>query len=321
MGGARRRPCCFGPMRPLTNIWESDHGEARNDQDPAELDRRHRLLLRDQEEPAQHHREDVVPQVRPGGEEARRVQGRQDQVSMNAGNLPGSQPVQCPVPSSGSMTILPIFTRIPLRAAIAGALALAVPAALAVSATPAAAQADQLDQAVTALRSITTLRADFNQADRNGQVVRGVLTFKSPGRIRFEYERSVNMLIVSNGRSLTLIDYDVAQLERWPISDSPLGALLDPRRDVKRYGKLLPTSNPNVISIEVKDPKKPEYGVITLIFVRDAAAPGGLELNSWVQLDAQNKRTTVRLSNQRYGIAVPDSAFTYRDPRRTAGRP
>ena len=213
------------------------------------------------------------------------------------------------------------FTRIPLRAAIAGALALAVPAALAVSASPAAAQADQLDQAVTALRSITTLRADFNQADRNGQVVRGVLTLKSPGRIRFEYERSVNMLVVSNGRSLTLIDYDVNQVQRWPIGNSPLGALLDPRRDVKRYGKLLPTSNPNMVSIEVRDPNKPEYGTFTFIFVRDAAAPGGLELNSWVALDAQNKRTTVRLSNQRYGIPVADSAFTYRDPRRTGGRP
>ena len=240
---------------------------------------------------------------------------------MNAGNLPGSQPVQCPVPKSGSMTILHRFTRTPLRAAIAGALAFAVPAALAIPAIPAAAQADRLDQAVAALRSISTLRADFSQTDRNGQVVRGVLTLKNPGRIRFEYERSANMLVVSNGRSLTLIDYDVAQVQRWPISNSPLGALLDPRRDVKRYGKLLPTSNPNVISIEVKDPKKPEYGTITLVFVRNAAAPGGLELTSWVALDAQNKRTTVRLSNQRYGIAVADSAFNYRDPRRTGGRP
>lgn len=220
------------------------------------------------------------------------------------------------------MTILHSLTRTPLRAAIAGALALAVPAALAFSAAPAAAQDDRLDQAVTALRAISTMRADFSQTDRNGQVVRGVLTLKNPGRIRFEYERSVNMLVVSNGRSLTLVDYDVAQVQRWPIGNSPLGALLDPRRDVKRYGKLLPTSNPNVISIAVEDAKKPEYGEITLIFVRNAAAPGGLELNSWVALDAQNKRTTVRLSNQRYGIAVADSAFNYRDPtRRTGGRP
>jgi outer membrane lipoprotein-sorting protein len=209
----------------------------------------------------------------------------------------------------------------PLKILWAGALALALPAALALPLAPAAAQADQLDQVVSALRAISTMKAEFVQTDRNGQSVRGVLTLKNPGRIRFEYERSANMLIVSNGRSLTMVDYDVDQVQRWPISNSPLGALLDPKRDVKRYGRLLPTANPDVLSIEVKDPRKPEYGTITLIFVRDGSAPGGLELTSWVALDAQNKRTTVRLSNQRYGVAVADSAFTYRDPRRTSRRP
>jgi len=209
----------------------------------------------------------------------------------------------------------------PLRAAMAGALAFAVPAAIALPATTAVAQTDKLDQIVGALRGISTMKADFVQTDRNGQSVRGELTLKRPGRIRFEYEKGVNMLVVSNGRSLTLVDYDVDQVQRWPISNSPLGALLDPNRDVKRYGKLMPTSNPNVVSVEVKDPKKPEYGTITMVFVRDANAPGGYELNSWVALDAQNKRTTVRLSNQRYGVSVADSAFTYRDPRTTSRRP
>src|SRR5687767_5908619 len=219
------------------------------------------------------------------------------------------------------MTTLPKIPFAPTRAALAAALALSVPAALVLPAAPVAAQADRLDQVVSALRGITTMKADFVQTDRNGQSVRGVLTLKNPGRIRFEYERAANMLIVSNGRSLTLVDYDVDQVQRWPISNSPLGALLDPKRDVKRYGRLMPTANPDVLSIEVKDPRKPEYGTITLIFVRNAGAPGGLELTSWVALDAQNKRTTVRLSNQRYGVAVPNSAFTFRDPRRTSRRP
>ena len=212
------------------------------------------------------------------------------------------------------------LTLTPLRAAFAGALALAVPAALTLPVAPAVAQGDQLDQVVAALRGITTMKADFVQTDRTGQSVTGVLTLKNPGRIRFAYTGN-DLLIVSNGRSLTLVDYEVNQVERWPIGNSPLGALLDPKRDVKRYGRLLPTQNPNVLSIEVKDARKPEYGTMTLIFVRNPDAPGGLELNSWVALDAQNKRTTVRLSNQRYGVAVPDSTFTYRDPRRTTRRP
>lgn len=218
------------------------------------------------------------------------------------------------------MIILPKVSNLRARAAFA-ALALAVPIGVAFPTTAAVAQADRLDNVVRALRSITTMKADFVQTDRSGQSVRGELTLKNPGRIRFEYERGVNMLVVSNGRSLTLIDYEVNQVERWPITNSPLGALLDPNRDVKRYGKLVPTSNSNVISVEVKDPGKPEYGTITMIFTRDASAPGGWELNSWVALDAQNKRTTVRLSNQRYGMSVADSTFNYRDPRRTTRRP
>jgi len=210
----------------------------------------------------------------------------------------------------------------PLRAAICLALAAAVPASLVAPGVPAAAaDTGTLDQVVGALRSISTLKASFTQTDRKGATVRGELTLKSPGRIRFEYEKGVNMLVVSDGRALTLVDYDVNQVQRWPISNSPLGALLDPKRDVKKYGKVIPTGNPNVFSIEVRDPKRPEYGVITLVFIRDSSAPGGLELSSWVALDSQNQRTTVRLSNQRYGIGVADSAFTFRDPRRTSRRP
>ncbi|MYL98686.1 outer membrane lipoprotein carrier protein LolA [Novosphingobium sp. FGD1] len=188
-----------------------------------------------------------------------------------------------------------------------------VPASTALAASPE--DARHLSQAVEALRAIDTLKADFVQTDRSGQSVRGALTLKRPGRIRFQYEKSANMLIVGDGKALTLIDYDVRQVQRWPISNSPLGALLDPKRDVAKYGKVLSTGNPNVVSIEVRDRSHPEYGVITLIFQRKASAPGGLELTYWVALDSQNKRTTIALSNQRYGVPVTDNDFRWVDPR------
>lgn len=219
------------------------------------------------------------------------------------------------------MLTLKKLPTITLHAVIAGALGVAVPTALlSLAAAPAVAQTSQLDQAVAALRGISTMTADFTQTDRKGQTLSGKLTLKRPGKIRFEYGKGANMLVVSNGKSLYLVDYEVKQVQRWPISNSPLGALLDPSRDVKRYGKLVPQGGDNVIGVEVRDTKRPEFGVITLVFVRDPSAPGGLELVSWVALDAQNGRTTVRLSNQRYGTAVADSAFTFRDPRKTGGR-
>ena len=220
------------------------------------------------------------------------------------------------------MKHLSISAKDPLRVALAGALAFALPAtALVAPAIPAAAQSGELDRVVAALRGITTMKANFTQTDRAGRTVRGELTLKQPGKIRFEYEKGTDMLVVSDGKAVSFVDYEVNQVQRWPISNSPLGALLDPKRDVKRYGKLVPTGNPNVLSIEVKDPKKPEYGAITLVMVKNAGAPGGLELASWVALDSQNQRTTVRLSNHRYGVSVADSAFRFRDPRRSSRRP
>ncbi|WDA42504.1 LolA family protein [Erythrobacter sp. BLCC-B19] len=209
----------------------------------------------------------------------------------------------------------------------AGALALGlIPGERAPLAPPAMAQsasksAADLDKVVGALRAISTMKADFTQTDRQGQTLRGTMTLKRPGKIRFDYGKDADFLVVSNGKSLYVIDYEVSQVERWPIGNSPLGALFDPDKDVKRYGKMVPTGNPDVLSVEVRDPKKPEFGMITLIFVKNAAAPGGLQLTHWVALDAQNNRTRVNLSNQRYGVAVADSAFTFKDPRRTARRP
>lgn len=194
---------------------------------------------------------------------------------------------------------------------VSGAAPARAPAAASVAPAPSA----QLDQAVAALRGISTLRAQFTQTDRNGQVVRGQLTLKRPGRIRFQYEKGVPLLIVSDGKALTMIDYEVRQVQRWPIRNSPLGALLDPTRDISRYGTLRPTGNPDVLSIEVRDRAHPEYGVITLIFVRKASAPGGFELTRWVALDSQSKLTTIALSNHRYGEAVGDGEFRWTDPR------
>ena len=210
--------------------------------------------------------------------------------------------------------------RLPLAAA-ALAVGVALPASFVAAPAPAQAQSSQLDQVVRALRGISTMRANFTQTDRSGQSVSGVLTLKRPGKIRFQYEKSVPLLIVSDGSALTLVDYEVRQVERWPISNSPLGALLDPNRDVKRYGKLKRTGNSDVVSVEVKDPGKPEYGTITLVFVKKAGAPGGMELVSWVALDSQNRRTTVRLSNQKYGMSVSNRTFTYTDPRNSSRRP
>lgn len=185
---------------------------------------------------------------------------------------------------------------------------------IALLAMPAAAAIDALPLVKSHLGAVDTMTADFEQIDREGKRVRGVLTLKKPGKIRFQYEKGVPILIVGDGKALYFLDYQVRQKQRWPIGESPLGILLNPARDPSKFARVLPTGDSRVIRVEAYDPKHPEYGRIDMIFARDAAAPGGLRLQGWVALDAQNNRTTIRLSNTRFNVPVSDNTFRWRDP-------
>ena len=196
-----------------------------------------------------------------------------------------------------------------------------VPFAVAVViAAPATAQSGDLAQVQNHLRAVNTMTANFTQTDRADKTVTGTLSLKKPGKIRFQYEKSVPILVVGDGKALTFIDYSVRQVQRWPITNSPLGVLINPDRDISRYAKVIPGADPRVLSVEGYDPKHPVYGRITMVFARDASAPGGLMLQGWVTLDSQGNRTTIRLDNQRFNVPVSDGTFRWNDPRRTSPR-
>lgn len=202
--------------------------------------------------------------------------------------------------------------RLAALALVATPLALTA-AAIALPA-PAEAQANALAQVQQHLRAVNTMRASFTETNRAGNAVTGEMYLKRPGRIRFEYQDDVNMLVVSDGRALTFVDYDVRQVQRWPIGDSPLAVLLNPDRDMSRFARVVSDSS-GELRVRARDPQHPEYGTITINFRRSASAPGGLMLTGWTVLDSQNNQTTIRLSNQRFGMQIADSTFRYRDPR------
>ncbi|NNM77312.1 outer membrane lipoprotein carrier protein LolA [Sphingomonas sp. ID1715] len=182
-------------------------------------------------------------------------------------------------------------------------------------AAPAVAQPSVIKRVQEHLRGVQTMTADFVQTDRAGKRLEGRLTIKQPGKARFQYEQGVPVLIVSDGKALTFIDYQVKQVSRYPIGGSPLDVLLNPKRDLSMIAKVVPSAAPGVITILARDPRRPQFGSITLAFTERGGAPGGLMLEGWVALDAQNNRTTVRLTNQRLNVPVADTAFAWDDPR------
>jgi outer membrane lipoprotein-sorting protein len=185
------------------------------------------------------------------------------------------------------------------------------------AAAPASAATGGLAQVQAHLRAVSTMTASFSQTDRTGRTLTGTITLKQPGKIRFQYQKGVPLLIVGDGKALTMIDYQVGQVSRWPVGNSPLGLLLDPSKDISRFAHVIPGVQDGRIVIEGRDPKHPEFGTITIGFAEKAGAPGGLMLAGWQVLDAQGNRTTTVLSGQQFGGVVSDKTFLWRDPRPT----
>src|SRR3546814_17975947 len=105
-----------------------------------------------------------------------------------------------------------------------------------------------------------TMTADFSQTGQNGQTLTGKLTLARPGKIRFQYQPGVPLLVVSDGRTLTMVDYQVAHVSRWPVRNTPLGVLLDPDRDPGRYAKVLPSADPNRLNVAARRSEERRVG-------------------------------------------------------------
>ncbi len=186
------------------------------------------------------------------------------------------------------------------------------------------ASAATLAEVQQALVATTSMTADFTQTAANGAVARGTMELKRPGRIRFDYGADAKYLVVADGKNLSFIDYQVSQVSQWPIRSTPLGVLLDPKADLSRIARVLPSSEmPGQVAVQASDPAKTDYGRITFYLAPDRQAPGGLRLTGWRVIDAQNNLTTVELSNVRMNVPVADSSFRFTDPRprrRTPGK-
>ena len=204
------------------------------------------------------------------------------------------------------MTIAPRFA----RALLSGI------AVIAVAAPVLANDQSELRQVEASLAATQSMTATFIQTDGKGRSLSGNLSLKRPGRIRFEYGNGANMLLVGNGKTLSFIDYDVGQKSNWPVAKSPLAVLLADRPDLNRIARIVDSGNPSVVVVRARDNNHPEFGTLVLAFVKSPGAPGGLQLAGWTAVDAQNRKTKVRLDGQRYNVAVPESAFIFAEPRK-----
>jgi len=178
------------------------------------------------------------------------------------------------------------------------------------------ANATTLADVAASLKGTTSLAADFVQQGADGRTLAGKLWLARPGKVRFQYD-SAPMLLVADGRTLAFVDYEVKQVSRWPVRKTPLQILLAAEPDLAPLARITRDS-PDLVEVQARDPKRPEFGTLAIRFTRSAAAPGGLALAGWTALDAQGGRSEVRLANIRYGASMAGVSWGFADPRKPA---
>ncbi|MCH8616925.1 outer membrane lipoprotein carrier protein LolA [Sphingomonas sp. SM33] len=187
------------------------------------------------------------------------------------------------------------------------------PIAIVAAAVPAQAQTNDIAKVEAHLAAVQSMTANFRQTDAKGRSDSGTLQLKRPGQIRFQYQGG-DLLLVGTGGKLWFLDYSVGQANSWSLNKTPLGILLGANPDIGRIAKIVPQSDPRILVVRARDARRPEFGTLILAFARNPSAPGGLMLEGWTAIDAQNKRTTIKLDNQRYNVAVSDGAFSFKMP-------
>lgn len=170
---------------------------------------------------------------------------------------------------------------------------------------------------------VESLEAKFHQRAPDGGVTGGKLSLARPGKIRFDYEGEVPFLVVADGKTLSFIDYEIGQVTRWPVNDTPLRALLGSSTDLASIGaniEVAPGGLVGLLALHATDVDRPELGRITVYFEEAPDRDEKLKLLSWAVIDAQGQLTTIELSDEQVNVAFTAKLWEFDDPRGLAKR-
>jgi len=167
-------------------------------------------------------------------------------------------------------------------------------------------QKADLDKISAYLNGFQSLKASFVQIGPDGGLEQGEVSIQKPGQIRFEYRPPSPVLIVATGGSVYVKNSRVNTLDRYDLSDTPLGLLLNARVDLKANKAVIGVSEQNgAIVVRARTAANRNDSNITLVF-----STPGIELRQWTVRDDQGGNTTVALQNVQLNAKLDGALFT-----------
>lgn len=143
------------------------------------------------------------------------------------------------------------------------------------------------------MNSFQSMKSDFTQISSKGQMAQGTLLISKPGKLRFEYAPPNPMLIVSDGKWLTIKNRAKEKGDQFPLSATPLRLVVSPQVDLAAETDVIGfESKDGITSISLADRKSSLGGYIVLVFDEQRS-----QLQQWIIVDGKDRRTTVQLAN------------------------
>lgn len=162
------------------------------------------------------------------------------------------------------------------------------------------------------LNGIDTLEARFSQVAPNGTLSSGKVYIQRPGRLRFDYDPPSRIRLVAPGDwRLVFYDASIGQVNVIPISQTPLGILLD--SDISLDDDVTVTDvqrGSGEVAITLVRNGAEDQGAVTLVL-----GERPLALRRWSVVDAQGLTTHVLLEDVETGGRIDPELFRWRNPK------
>jgi outer membrane lipoprotein-sorting protein len=166
-----------------------------------------------------------------------------------------------------------------------------------------------LDAISARLNAVATLKGEFVQVNPDGNLSQGVFYISKPGKMRFEYNAPTPTLIVADGRTVAVANTKLNTVDRYPLSETPLGLVLGNDVDLKNETALVSIEHqPGTIVIGARSNSNMSHANISLVF-----SDPGYELRQWTVTDNQGLVTTVALRDLVPGATLAPTLFLLPD--------
>lgn len=171
-------------------------------------------------------------------------------------------------------------------------------------ANPAAANTQAFNEITAHFNRVKSMTGNFLQIDPRGEQVEGRFFILRPGKVRFEYQESYPLRIISDGKGVFIHNKKLKNWKVYPLNKTPLKLLLGNKITLDSKSVKSVQENEGLTVVELGD--KSVFGNQRIKLMFDTAT---YDLRQWNTIDEQGGETQVLVFDVQEGVKFARNVF------------